>query len=71
MNKFFVEDLTAAEIHPKLLMYKNASYSLSTVKNLAALLKSGHTSPKDDPCENSLKTVTPPQIIQQVHDIVR
>jgi len=70
--KFFVKErLTPNEIHPKFMkVYGDSSPSYSTIKKWAAEFKRGRTSLEDDPCEGCLKSTPPPEIIEQVHDVV-
>ena len=42
----------------------------STIKKWAAQFKRGRTSLEDDPREGRLKSTPPPEIIEQVHDMV-
>jgi transposase len=70
--KFFVkESLTPNEIHSKFIkVYGDSSPSFSTFKKWAAKFKHGRTSLEDDPCEERPKSATPPEIIEQVHNMV-
>jgi histone-lysine N-methyltransferase SETMAR len=70
--KFFVkEGLTPNEIHLKFIkVYEDSSPSFSTIKKWAAEFKRGRTSLEDDPRERCPKSATPPEIIEQVHDMV-
>jgi len=70
--KFFVkEGLTPNEIHSKFMkVYGDSSPSFSTIKKWAAEFKRGRTSLEDDPHEGCPKSATPPEIIEQVHDMV-
>jgi transposase len=70
--KFFVkEGLMPNEIHLKFIkIYGDSSPSFSTIKKWAAEMKRGCTSLKDDPREGHPKSATPPEIIEQVHDMV-
>jgi len=70
--KFFVkEGLTPNEIHSKFIkVYGDSSPSFSTIKEWAAEFKRGRTSLEVDPCEGRPKSATPPEIIEQVHDMV-
>jgi len=70
--KFFVkEGLTPNEIHSKFIkVYGDSSPSFSTIKKWAAEFKRGRTSLEDDPHEGRPKSATPPEIIEQVHDMV-
>jgi histone-lysine N-methyltransferase SETMAR len=70
--KFFVkEGLTPNEIHSKFIkVYGDSPPSFSTIKKWAAKFKRGRTSLEDDPCEGCPKSATPPEIIEQMHDIV-
>jgi hypothetical protein len=49
----------------------NSSPSFSTIKEWAAEFKCGCTSFEDDPREGCPKSATTPEIIEQVHDMVR
>ena len=71
--KFFVkEGLTPKEIHSKSIkVYGNSSPSFSTITKWAIEFKRGRTSLEDDPCEGRPKSATTPEIIEQVHDVVR
>jgi transposase len=70
--KFFVkEGLAPNEIHSKFIkVYGDSSPSFSTIKKWAAEFKCGRTSLEDDPHEGRPKSPTPPEIINQVHDMV-
>jgi histone-lysine N-methyltransferase SETMAR len=70
--KFFVkEGLTPNKIHSKFItVYGGASPLFSTIKKWAAEFKRCRTSPEDDPSEGRPKSATPPEIIEQVHDMV-
>jgi histone-lysine N-methyltransferase SETMAR len=70
--KFFVkEGLMPNEIHSKFIqVYGDSPPSFSTIKKWAAELKHGRASLNDDPCEGCPKSATPPEIIEQVHDMV-
>jgi len=70
--KFFVkEGLTPNKIHSKFTkVYGDSSPSFSTIKKWAAEFKRGCTSLEDDPREGRPKSATPPEIIEQVHDMV-
>jgi histone-lysine N-methyltransferase SETMAR len=70
--KLFVkEGLTPNEIHSKFIkVYRDSSPSFSTIKEWAAEFKRGHTSLEDDPREGRPKSATPPEIIEQVHDMI-
>jgi histone-lysine N-methyltransferase SETMAR len=70
--KFFVkEGLTSSEIHSKFInVYGDSSPSFSTITKWAAEFKRGHTSLEDDPREGRPKSATPPEIIEQVRDMV-
>jgi histone-lysine N-methyltransferase SETMAR len=50
--------------------YGDSSPSSSTIKKWAAEFKRGRTSLEDDPREGRPKSTTPPEIIEQVHDMV-
>jgi len=70
--KFFVkEGLTPNEIHSKFIkVYGDSSPSFSTIKKWAAEFKHGRTSLEDDSREGRPKSTTPPEIIEQVHDMI-
>jgi transposase len=70
--KFFVkEGLTPNEIYSKFMeVYGDSSPSFSTIKKWAAEFKRGHTSLEDDPREGHPKSATPPEIIEQMHNMV-
>jgi transposase len=70
--KFFVkESLAPNEIHSKFIkVYGEFSSSFSTIKKWAAEFKRGRTSLEDDPREGRPKSATPPEIIEQVHDML-
>jgi hypothetical protein len=70
--QFFVkESFTPNEIHSKFIkVYGDSSPSFSTIKKWAAKFKHGCTSPEDDPCEGCPKSAPPPEIIEQVRDMV-
>jgi transposase len=70
--KFFVkEGLTPNQIHSKFIkVYGDASSLFSTIIKWAAKFKHGRTSLEDDPCEGRPEGATPPEIIEQVHDVV-
>jgi hypothetical protein len=70
--KFFVkEGLPPNEIHSKFIdVYGDSSPSFSTIKKWAAKFKCGRTSLEDDPCEGHPKSAIPPEIIEQVHNMV-
>jgi transposase len=70
--KFFVkEGLTPNEIYLKFIkVYGDPFPSFSTIKKWAARFKRGCTSLEDDPREGYPKSATPPEIIEQVHDMV-
>jgi transposase len=70
--KFFVkEGLTPNEIHSKFIkVYGDSFPSFTTIKKLAAKFKRGCTSLEDDPREGHPKSATPPEITEQVHDMV-
>jgi transposase len=68
---FVIEGLTPNEIHSKFIkVYRDSSPSFSTIKKWAAEFKCGCTSLEDDPREGRPKNATPPEIIEQVHDMV-
>jgi len=70
--KFFVkEGLTPNENHSNFIkVCGDSSPSFSTIKKWAAKFKHGCTSLEDDPSEGCPKSATPPEIIEQVHDMV-
>jgi hypothetical protein len=70
--KFFVKEcLTPNEIHLKFIkVYGDSSPSFSTIKKWAAEFKHGCTNLEDEPCEGCPKSAPPPEIIEQVHDMV-
>jgi histone-lysine N-methyltransferase SETMAR len=70
--KFFVKEaLSPNEIHSKFInVYGDSSPSFSTNKKWAALFKRGRTSLEDDPREGRTKNAAPPEIIEQVRDMV-
>jgi transposase len=70
--KFCVkEGLTTNEIYSKSIKVCGDSYpSFSTIKKWAAEFKRGRTSLEDDPREGRPKSLTTPEIIEQVHDMV-
>jgi histone-lysine N-methyltransferase SETMAR len=67
--KFFVkEDLMPHEIHSKFIkVYVDFSPLFSTTKKWAAEFKRGLY---DDPRKGHTKSATPPEIIEQVHDML-
>jgi transposase len=68
---FLKESLTPNEIHSKFIkVYGDSSLSFSTIKKWAAEFKHVRTSLEDDPREGRPKNATPPEIIEQVHDMV-
>jgi len=74
--KFFLKEgilfgVKPKEIHSKFInVYGDSSPSFSTIKKWAAEFKHGHTSLEDDPRKGHPKSATPPEIIEQVHDMV-
>jgi transposase len=61
----------ANEIHSKFInVYGDSSPSFSTIKKWAAKFKRGRISPEDDPHEGHPKSAPPPEITEQVHDMV-
>jgi transposase len=70
--KFFLkEGLTPNVIHSKFIkVYEDCSPSFSTIKKWAAEFKRGRTSLQHDPRKGHPKSVTPPEIIEQVQDMV-
>jgi len=71
-KKFLIkEGLTPNEIQSKCIkVYGDSCPLFSTIKKWAAEFKRGRTSLEDDPREGRPKSVTPPEIIEQVHDVV-
>jgi len=69
---FFVkEGLMSNEIHIKFIkVYGDSSPLFSTIKKWAAEFKCGRTSLEDGPCEGRPKSAPPPEISEQVHDMV-
>jgi len=53
-----------------LKVYGDSSPSFSKIKKWAAAFKRGHTSLEDDPREGHPKSATPPEIIEEVHNMV-
>jgi hypothetical protein len=51
-------------------VYVDSSSSFSTIKKWAAEFKRGRTSLEDDSCEGRPKSATPPEITEQVHDML-
>jgi len=70
--KLFVkEGLSQNEINSKFInFYGDSSPSFSTIKKWAAEFKRGRTSLEVDPHEGRPKSATPPEIIEQVHDML-
>jgi transposase len=70
--KLFVkEGLMPKETHSKFIkVYGDSSPSFSTIKKWAAEFKCGRISLEDDPRDGRPKSVTTPEIIEQVHDMV-
>jgi transposase len=70
--KFFAkEGLTPNEIHSKFIkVYGDSSPLFSTIKKWAARFKSGCTSLENDRHEGRPKSVTTPEIIEQVRNMV-
>ena len=70
--KYFVkEGLTPNEIHPKFIkVYGDSSPSFSTNKKWVAGFKRGRTGLEDDAREGRPESVTTPEIIEQVHDML-
>jgi transposase len=59
------------EIHAKFIkVYGASSNSFSTIKKWAAKFKCCRTSLEYDPHEGHPKSAPPPEIIEQVHDMV-
>ena len=64
-------DSSIDEIHSKFIkVYGDSSPLFSTIKKWAAEFKRGRTGLEDDPREGRPKSVTTPEIIEQVHDMV-
>jgi histone-lysine N-methyltransferase SETMAR len=58
-------------IHSKFIkVYVDSSPSFSTNKKWAAEFKRGRTSLEDDPREGRPESTPPPEIIEQVHDML-
>jgi len=71
IKSFVKEGLTPNEIHSKFRkVYGHSSHSFPTIKKWAAEFKRGRTSLEDDQREGRLKSAPPPEIIEQVHDMV-
>jgi len=70
--KFFEkEGLKQNEIHSKFIkVYGDSSPSFSTITKWAAEFKRGRTSLEDDPRKGCPESTPPPEIIEQVHDMV-
>jgi transposase len=70
--KFFVkEGLMPNEINLKFIkVYRDSSPSFPTIKKWAAEFKRGCTSLESDPRGGHPKSAPPPEIIEQVHDMV-
>jgi transposase len=51
-------------------VYGDSSPSSSIIKKWATEFKLGRTSLEDDPREGRPKSATPPEIIEQVHDLL-
>ena len=71
INSFFLQDKSPKEIHAilKETLRKHAP-SYSTVKNLVAQFKLRDFSTCDAPCPGRHKTVTTPEIIDQIHKLI-
>ena len=69
--KFFVkEGLRPNKIHSTFIKVYGDSYpSFSTIQKWAAEFKYGCTSLENDPREGRPRSATPPEIIEQVHDM--
>jgi transposase len=69
--KFFVkEGLMPKEINSKFIkVYGDSFPSFSTITKWAAEFKHGRISLEDDPREGRPKSGTPPEIIEQVHNM--
>ncbi|XP_050514974.1 protein GVQW3-like [Diabrotica virgifera virgifera] len=67
----FLEGLKAKEIYERMLeVYKNSSPSISTVQRWVAEFKRGRTSLAGDPRQGRPKTVTTPEIVEKIQDMV-
>jgi histone-lysine N-methyltransferase SETMAR len=71
IKSFVKEGLTTNEIHVKFInVYEDSYPSFSTIKKWAAEFKRGRASLENDPREGRPKSATPPEIIEQVRDMV-
>ena len=70
-NFFFLQDKTLKEIHTilKETLGEHAP-SYATIKNWVAQTKHGDFSTCDAPCPGRPKTVTTPEIIDQIHELI-
>jgi transposase len=70
--KFFVkEGLTPNEVYSKFMkVYGDSSPSFSTIKKWVAEFKRGRTSLEVDLREGRPKSATPPEIIEEVHNMI-
>ena len=71
INFFVKEGLTPNEFHSMFVkVYGDSSPSFSTIKKWAAKFKCGHTSLEDNPRVGRPKSAPPPEITEQVHNMV-
>jgi hypothetical protein len=72
VTKFFVEEgLMPNEINSMFIrVYWDSSPLFSTINKRAAKFKHGRTSLEDEPRKGRSKSPTPPEIIEQVHNMV-
>jgi transposase len=69
--KFSVKGLTPNEIHSKYIkVHGDSSPLFSTIKKWTAEFKHGRTSLEGDPREGRPKSAPPPEITEQLHDMV-
>ena len=67
----FLQGKTPKEIHAILIeILEEYAPSYATVKNRVAQFKSGDFSTCDAPCPGRTKTVTTPEIIDQIHELI-
>ncbi|XP_050515138.1 protein GVQW3-like [Diabrotica virgifera virgifera] len=67
----FFGGLKVKEIYERMLkVYKDSSPSISTVQRWVAEFKRGRTSLADDPRQDRPKTVTAPEIVAKIQDMV-
>ena len=70
-NFFFLQGKVQKEIHAILTeTSREHSPSYATVKNWVTQFKRGHFPTCDPPCPGRLKTVTTPEIIDQIHELI-